>query len=281
MRDIEAKAITETVARLAQEANYRLGQDVIEALKRALGQEESPLGRQVLEELLENADIAAREAVPLCQDCGLVVVFMELGQEVHVVGGDLYQAVEEGVRQGYVKGYLRKSVVRQPVSARVNTQDNTPPIIYTEVVPGDRLKLAVFAKGGGGENMSRFAALVPAQGRQGVVDFVVETVELAGSNPCPPVIVGVGIGGTVDKAMYLAKKALLREVGCPSPDAEAAGLERELLERINALGIGPQGFGGRTTALAVHVETFPCHIASLPVAVNIQCHSARHKEAVL
>lgn len=281
MRDIEAKAITQTVARLAQEACYLLGQDVLDALQKAEKQEESPLGREVLGEILKNAEVAVKENIPLCQDTGLSVVFLELGQEAHIVGGDLYKAVEEGIRQGYDKGYLRKSVVRQPFSARVNTRDNTPPVIHTEVVPGDRLKITIAPKGAGSENMSRLAVLKPAQGRQGVIDFVVQAVEEAGSNPCPPIIVGVGIGGTVEKTAYLAKKALLREVGQPSPDPETAELERELLERVNATGIGPQGLGGRITALAVHVETFPSHIASLPVAVNTQCHSARHKEAVL
>jgi fumarate hydratase subunit alpha len=209
------------------------------------------------------------------------VVFVEIGQDAHITGGDLVQAINEGVRKGYAEGYLRKSAVKQPFSARVNTKDNTPAIIHTEVVPGDKLKITVAPKGGGSENMSRFTVLKPAQGRQGVVDFVVNAVDEAGSNPCPPTIVGVGIGGTAEKAMILAKRALLREVGKPSPDPEVAELEKELLQRINSTGVGPGGVGGRFTSLAVHVETFPAHIASLPVAVNIQCHSARHKEAVL
>jgi len=281
MREIKASDITATVSRLAQEANYFLGEDVVAALKRYRDVEESPVGRDILDQLLENARIAADECVPLCQDTGAAIVFLELGQDAHVVGGDLYQAVQEGVRQGYGEGYLRKSMVRQPFSARVNTKDNTPAIIHTTVVPGDRLKVIVAPKGGGSENMSRLNVLKPAQGRTGVVEYVVNAVVEAGSNPCPPVIVGVGVGGTAEIAMLNAKKALLREVGAPSPDPEVAELERELLEKINASGIGPQGFGGRTTALAVHVETFPAHIASLPVAVNLQCHSARHKEAVL
>ncbi len=281
MREISSKKVTETVARLFQEANFDLGEDVLDSLKRAKDKEESPLGRQVLEQILENAKIAKGERIPLCQDCGTAVVFLELGQDVHIVDGDLYAAVEEGVRQGYDQGYLRKSIVGQPFSARVNTKDNTPAIIHTDIVGGDNLRITVMPKGGGSENMSRLAVLKPAEGRQGVIDFVARAVEEAGSNPCPPVIVGVGVGGTADKAMILAKKALLRPVGEPNPDTEVAELEREILERVNGSGIGPQGFGGSITALGVHAEVFPSHIASLPVAVNLQCHSARHKEAVL
>lgn len=281
MKEIKAKDVTSTVARLCTEANFFLGDDVLAALRKAREEEESPVARQILNQILENAAIAAKDEMPLCQDCGLAIVFIELGQEVRISDGDLYQAVDEGVRQGYAEGYLRKSAVRQPFSARVNTKDNTPAIIHTEVVPGDQLKITVAPKGGGSENMSRFTVLKPAQGRQGVVDFVVSAVEEAGSNPCPPTIVGVGIGGSAEKAMILAKKALLRTVGEPSPDQEVAELEKELLQRINATGVGAGGVGGRITSLAVHVETFPAHIASLPVAVNLQCHSARHKEAVL
>ena len=281
MRDIHADRITETVARLCIESNYYLGTDVLEALRSYRQEEVSPVGRKVLDQILENAEIAQQEQMPLCQDCGLTVVFLELGQEVHVVGGSLNEAISEGVRQGYQDGYLRKSMVDRPFSARINTTDNTPPVIHTTVVPGDELKIVVAPKGGGSENMSQLAMLKPADGRQGVIDFVVESVRRAGANPCPPIIVGVGIGGSAEKTMWLAKHSLLREVGQPSPDPEVAGLEAEILERVNRIGIGPQGFGGLTTALAVHVETFPCHIASMPVAVNIQCHSARHKEAVL
>jgi fumarate hydratase subunit alpha len=281
MREIKAKEITDTVARLCKEANYYLGDDVLAALRKARADEESPVAQQVLDQIIENADIAANEQMPLCQDCGLAVVFVEQGQDAHVTGGDLYEAVNEGVRRGYSEGYLRKSAVRQPFSARVNTKDNTPAIIHVEVVAGDHLKITVAPKGGGSENMSRFTVLKPAQGRPAVVDFVVNAVDEAGGNPCPPLVVGVGIGGTAEKAMLLAKRSLLREVGKPSPDAEVAELEGELLRRINGTGIGAGGVGGRVTALAVHVETFPAHIASLPVAVNIQCHSARHKEAVL
>jgi len=281
MKEIKAKDVTATVARLCKEANFFLGEDVLAALKKAREEEESPVGRQILDQILENADIAAKEEMPLCQDCGLAIVFLEIGQDVHITGGDLYEAIDEGVRQGYSEGYLRKSAVDQPFSARVNTKDNTPSIIHSEIVPGDKLKIIVAPKGGGSENMSRFTVLKPAQGRQGVIDFVVSAVEEAGSNPCPPTIVGVGIGGSAEKAMILAKKALLRTVGEPSPDMEVAVLENELLRRINTTGVGPGGVGGRITSLAVHVETYPAHIASLPVAVNLQCHSARHKEADL
>ena len=281
MREIEASAITQAVARLCQQANFVLGEDVVAALKQAQQTEESPLGREVLGQLLQNARIAEQEHLPLCQDCGTAVVFLEIGQEAHIVDSDLYQAVEEGVRQGYSQGYLRKSIVSQPFSVRVNTGDNTPPSIHTEIVPGDRIKIIVMPKGSGAENMSRLAMLKPADGKQGVIDLVVKTVDEAGANPCPPLVVGLGIGGTAEKVMLLAKKALLRPVAEPSPDPEVAELEQEILKRINDLGIGPLGFGGRTTALAVHAEVMPTHIASLPVAVNLQCHSVRHQESVL
>ena len=281
MREIDAATITDTVARLCQEANFYLPEDVLDALKKARQKEVSPLGQEVIDQLVENASIADKEKMPLCQDCGYTVVMLEVGQDVHIKGGNLEEAVAEGVRQGYGKGYLRKSIARRPFSARVNTKDNTPPVIHTDIVPGDKLKIVVMPKGGGSENMSRLGMLSPSQGRQGIVDLVVNAVSQAGSNPCPPVIVGVGIGGTSEKAMFLAKKALLRKVGQPSDDAEVAELEKELLTRINDLGIGPQGLGGTVTALAVHIEVYPAHIASLPVGVNIQCNSARHKEAVL
>ncbi len=281
MREIHAQEVTATVARLCQEANLYLGEDVLAALRRARADEPSSVGRAVLDQILQNAQVARDEQMPLCQDTGLTVVFVELGQDAHVVGGDLGAAIAEGVRVGYELGYLRKSVVARPFSARTNTQDNTPPVIHYDVVPGDRLRITVVPKGGGSENMSALRTLVPADGRQGVIDFVVGCVDEAGANPCPPIIVGVGIGGTVEQTMCLAKRALLRPVGQASPDPEVAALEAELLVRINDLGIGPAGLGGRWTALAVHVETFPCHIASMPVAVNIQCHSARHKEATL
>jgi fumarate hydratase subunit alpha len=281
VKEIHTDRITESVARLCIESNFYLGEDVLAALRQYREAEVSPAGREVLDQILENADIARDEKMPLCQDCGLTVVFLELGQEVHVGGGDLNEAVAEGVRQGYEDGYLRKSMVNQPFSARVNTTDNTPPVIHITIVPGDELKITVAPKGGGSENMSQLGMLKPADGRQGVIDFVVESVRRAGANPCPPIIVGVGVGGSAEKAMWLAKHSLLREVGQPSPDPEIAEVEVELLDRVNRIGIGPQGFGGLTTAFAVHVETFPSHIASMPVAVNIQCHSARHKEAVL
>jgi len=280
-REIHVTDIVQTVARLCQEANFFLGEDVLRALRESSDKEESPLGKETLSQILENAAIAAKEGFPLCQDCGSTVILLKVGQEVHITGGELYAAIEEGVRLGYTQGYLRKSMVRHPFSARINTKDNTPAIIHTDIVPGEQLKIVVMPKGGGSENMSRLAILEPAQGRQGIVDFVIRAIEDAGSNPCPPVIVGVGIGGTAEKAMMLAKEALLRPIGEPNPEPEVAELEKDLLQQVNALGIGPEGFGGRITALAVHVEVFPCHIASLPVAVNLQCHSARHKEAVL
>ncbi|MBM3119433.1 MAG: fumarate hydratase [Chloroflexi bacterium] len=281
MRDIDCKQITETVSNLFQEACLHLPKDVLTALEQAREKEESPVAKDVLSQIIENTEISAREKIPLCQDTGAAVVILELGQEVHITGGDLETAINEGVRQGYEKGYLRKSMVRQPFSARVNTKDNTPAIIHTDIVPGDKLKISVIPKGGGSENCSRLTVMPPAKGRQGIIDFVVNLVDESGSNPCPPVIVGLGIGGTTDKTMTIAKKALLRKVGEPNPDPEVAELEREILKRVNNLGIGPMGYGGRTTALAVHAEAFPAHIASMPVAVNIQCWCARHKEAVL
>jgi fumarate hydratase subunit alpha len=281
MRKIEASAINQAVARLCQEANFVLEEDVLSALNQAQQTEKSPLGREVLSQLIDNAKIAKEERLPLCQDCGTAVVFLEIGQEAHIIGGDLYTAVEEGVRQGYTQGYLRKSIVTKPLSARINTKDNTPPVIHIEIVPGDRLKITVMPKGAGAENMSRLAMLKPSDGRQGVIDLVVRTVDEAGGNPCPPLIIGLGVGATGEKAMLLAKKALLRKVAEPNPDPEIAELETEVLARVNALGIGPLGFGGTTTALAVHAEVMPTHIASLPVAVNLQCHSTRHKETTL
>jgi len=281
MREIKAKEITKTVSTLCQQANFQLGEDVLTALKQALKTEESPLGREVLSQLIENAKIAKDERIALCQDCGTAVVFLEIGQDVHITGGDLYTAIEEGVRRGYDEGCLRKAMVKQPFSARINTRDNTPAVIHAEIVPGDRLKITVMPKGGGAENMSRLAMLLPNHGSQGIIEMVVRVVDEAGGNACPPLIIGVGVGGTADKAMLLAKKALLRTVAEPSPDPEVARLEKDILARVNELGIGPMGFGGSTTALAVHAEVMPTHIVSLPVAVNLQCHSARHKEAVL
>jgi fumarate hydratase subunit alpha len=251
------------------------------ALKKAKDNEESPVAKEVLAQIIKNADIAGKEQIALCQDCGTAVVFLELGQEAHIVDGDLVAAVNEGVRQAYKSGFLRKSIVKQPFSARVNTGDNTPAIIYTDVVPGDRLRIIVMPKGGGAENMSRLVMLTPAAGRQGIIDNLIKAVDEAGSNPCPPVIIGVGIGGTAEKTMMLAKKALLRKIGEHNPDAEVAELEKELLQKVNGLGIGPMGYGGRTTALAVNVEVFPSHLASMPLAINFSCHSSRHKETVI
>lgn len=281
MREIHCKQISETVARLCIAACYELPEDVLRALHKALEVEASAAGKEVLRQILENADIARQGEFPLCQDTGYTVVFLELGQDVHVVGGDLYECITEGVRRGYREGYLRGSIVDHPYSRRTNTGDNTPPIIHTRIVPGDRLKITVLPKGGGSENMSCLKMMSPATEQQGIIDFVVGVVDESGANPCPPIIVGVGIGGTADHVMLLAKEALLREVGQPSDNPEDAALESEILERINRLGIGPQGLGGNVTALAVHVNSHPSHLASLPVAVNIQCHSARHREAVL
>jgi len=281
MREIDVKEITKTVSQLFQEACYYLPEDVLNALKQARQTEESPIGCNVLDKIIENVDISAKEQIPICGDTGVAVVFLEIGQDIHIAGGDIYCAINEGVRQGYAEGYLRKSMVSQPFSARTNTGDNTPAVIHTTIVPGDKLKIIALPKGAGSENMARLAMLSPAMGRQGVIDFVVNAVDKAGSNPCPPHIVGVGIGGTMEKTIILAKRALLRRVGEPNPDAEVAELETEILERVNRLGIGPAGYGGRATALAVHVEVFPSHIASLPVAVNIQCWCARQKVAIL
>jgi fumarate hydratase subunit alpha len=281
VREIRASDITNTVARLFEHSCHYLPDDVVAALKAAREKEKSPVGRDVLDRILENANIAGKEQIPLCQDTGAAVVILELGQEVHITGGDLYAAINEGVRQGYDKGYLRKSMANGPCFARVNTKDNTPAMTHTDIVTGDRLKISVLPKGGGSENCSRLTVLSPSQGRQAVIDFVVNLVSQVGSNPCPPVIIGVGIGGTTDTTMFIAKKALLRTVGEPSPDPEVAALENEILEKVNNLGIGAMGYGGTVTALAVHVETFPCHIASMPVAVNMQCWCDRHEEAVL
>jgi fumarate hydratase subunit alpha len=281
MRLINAPDITKAVADLFKQANYGLGKDVLSALKKARREEESPAGRRALDAILENARIAAADKIPLCQDCGTAVVFLEIGQDVLVGKGDPYNAVNEGVRRAYNEGYLRKSMVDRPFTKRKNTGDNTPAVIHTDIVPGNKLKISVLPKGGGAENMARLGMLLPAAGKKGAVDFVVKAVEEAWSNPCPPVIVGVGIGGTAEKAMLMAKHALLRRVGEPSPDKETAALEREILKKVNDLGIGPLGYGGRVTALAVHVESFPAHITALPVAVNLQCHSARHREIIL
>lgn len=281
MREISCEAIRSAVAELCIEANRNLPADVYAALEKMKGEEESELCREILGDLLENADIARREGIPICQDTGLAVFFAELGQEVHVTGGDYRKAFDEGVALGYTEGYLRKSSLDSPFLRRVNRGDNTPAIVYTDIVPGDRLKITVCPKGGGSENMSALGMLTPAQGRDGVKRFIADTVKKAGANPCPPIIVGCAVGGTAEQCMLLAKKSLLRTVGEPNPDPEVAELEQELLEEINALGIGTQGFGGTKTALAVHMLTHPVHLASLSVAVNLQCHAARHKTVIL
>ncbi len=279
MREVDVGIITEKVKSLCMEANFDLGQDVLDAFKGAKAKEESPTAIEILGQLEENASIAREERVGICQDTGIAVVFVELGQEVHLVGGDLNGAIFEGVRQGYQEGYLRKSICHP--FTRANTGDNTPAVIHVEVVPGDKVKLIVAPKGGGSENMSRVTMLTPAAGKKGMIGYVVQRVKESGSNPCPPTIVGIGIGGTFEEAALLAKKGLLRPIGSENPDPELASLEGEILDRINGLGIGPQGLGGTTTSLAVHVNMMPCHIASLPLAVNIQCHAHRHKEAVI
>ncbi|MBT9167765.1 MAG: L(+)-tartrate dehydratase subunit alpha [Syntrophomonadaceae bacterium] len=280
MREVDVAVIEATVAELSMEANYNLGADVYQAFKVAFTAESSPVGKSVLAQLIENAEIAREEQVPLCQDTGYTVIFVELGQDVRLVGGDLYLAINEGVRKGYSDGYLRKSIVSDPLR-RLNTMDNTPAVIHLELVPGDRVKLTIAPKGGGSENMSAIKMLNPADSAKGVVDFVVEAVSKAGSNPCPPVVIGIGIGGTFEKVAYLAKKALLREIGSVNVDPFYAELEREILTKVNKLGIGPQGYGGSTTALAAFIETYPAHIASLPAAVNLNCHAARHKARVI
>ena len=281
MRDIDVTDIADTVARLAQEANYYLPEDVLDALKKARRDEEAPRAQKVLDMILRNSEIAEEKQIALCQDTGTTVLFLELGQDVHLVGGDLYEALADGVRRGYKDGFLRNSIVKQPFSARINTGDNTPPIVHTDIVPGESLKVTILPKGGGCENMSRLSVMRPGDGKKGIIDFTLRTIEESGGNPCPPLIVGVGVGGTAEHVMHMAKKSLLRKVGEHHPDPEVAELEEELLERVNASGIGPQAWGGRSTALAVNVETHPTHITSLPVGVNLQCHSARLKVAVL
>jgi fumarate hydratase subunit alpha len=279
MRTIDVNDITTAVRRLCMDACTLLDNDVIQTLEKFQRTEESPIGRQILERIIENAAIAKTEKIPLCQDTGMAVVFLEIGQDVHLTGGDLMEAIHEGVRQGYRDGHLRKSVLN-PIT-RVNTGDNTPAVIHAEIVPGAKLKITMAPKGFGSENMSRVMMFPPSAGMDGVKNFIVQRVEESGGNPCPPIVVGVGLGGTFEKAALLAKKALLRPLGTSNADPVLQTLEDELLERINNLGIGPMGLGGRTTALAVHVNTYPTHIASIPCAVNIQCHSCRHKEVEL
>lgn len=279
MREINADILTDTIAKLAVEANCLLPGDVKRRIEGARANEPWPTACGILDKIIENYGIAERDFVPICQDTGVCCVFLKIGQDVHITG-DLRKAVDEGVRRGYSEGYLRKSVVEDPLR-RVNTGDNTPAMLYTEIVPGDKIELTVAPKGFGSENMSRLAMLKPSDGIEGVKAFILKTVEEAGPNPCPPIVVGVGIGGTFDKAAYLAKKALMRPVDERNADEFYAALEEEMLDKINALGVGPQGFGGRTTALACNIEWYPTHIAGLPVAVNINCHVTRHKTAVL
>jgi fumarate hydratase subunit alpha len=274
MREIPVETVTEAVRDLCIEANTRLPEDHLRALRRALDEEESPLGREVIEKLLENAEVAREDCVAFCQDTGYAVFFVELGSEVRFAGGEIGDAINEGVRRGYEEGYLRKSIVRSPIE-RTNTGDNTPAIIYYDLVPGDGLKITMLVKGAGCDNMSALRMLTPAEGAPAMKEFVVETIERAGPNASPPVTVGVGIGGPFEKAAQLAKKALTRPSGEPNPDPELAELERDLLAAINDTGVGPAGYGGRVTALAVHVESYPTHIAAFPVAVNIDCHSHR------
>ena len=278
-REVDVKWITEKVRDLCIAANTDLEEDVLQAFDRAMAREESPLAVEILKELKENARIAKEEKVPLCQDTGFGVIFIELGQEVHLIGGDLKEAIFDGVRQGYRDGYLRKSICHP--FTRANTGDNTPAILYTEIVPGEKVKITVAPKGGGSENMSRVTMLAPSEGIEGIKRYVIQRVKESGSNPCPPTIVGVGVGGTFEQAALLAKKSLLRPLGSGNPDPELERLEGEIMTEINKLGIGPQGLGGRTTSLAVHILMMPCHIASLPLGVNVQCHAQRHKEVVI
>ncbi len=279
MREITAQAVTDAVSRLCISANRKLPEDMKNCIRNCAASEDWLQAKEILGRIVENFEIAAENQVPICQDTGMACVFLKVGQEVHITG-NLEEAVNEGVRRGYREGYLRKSVVRDPLD-RVNTGDNTPAVIHYEIVPGDKLEITVAPKGFGSENMSAIKMLKPSDGVAGVVDFVVQTVREAGPNPCPPIVVGVGIGGTFEKAAYLAKKALLRNVDSSNENPYYAALEQELLDKINALGIGPQGFGGATTALGVNIETYPTHIAGLPVAVNINCHVTRHESEVL
>lgn len=279
MKTIEFNEIVAAVAKLCIDANMFLNEDVTKAFESAAQTEESEVAKDIILKLIQNAEIARRDEVAMCQDTGVAVCFLEVGQEVAIVGGDLNMAIAEGVRKGYLEGYLRKSMCHP--FTRKNTGDNTPAVIHTSIVPGDKLKITVAPKGGGSENMSRLKMLTPSQGKEGIVDFVVEAVKEAGPNPCPPIVVGVGIGGNFERSAFLAKKALLRPLDDQHSDPELKEMEEELLAKINKLDIGPQGFGGLTTALAVKIELEPCHIASLPVAVNINCHAARHAEIVL
>ncbi|KYZ76739.1 fumarate hydratase [Anaerosporomusa subterranea] len=281
MRTVQAQVITEAVAKLCIDANYYLSEDIFNALTQSKEKEESSLGREILGQLVDNACIARQEAMPICQDTGMAVVFMEIGQDVHIEGGDLKAAVDAGVAKGYKDGYLRKSVVNDPMFVRKNTNDNTPAILHIDIVPGDKIHITIAPKGFGSENMSAVKMLTPSAGVAGLKKFVTDTVSAAGSNPCPPIVVGVGIGGTFEKAAYLAKKALLRPINKRNTDPVYAKLEEELLELVNKTGVGPQGLGGITTALGVNVEYFPTHIAGMPAAININCHATRHAEVTI
>ena len=280
MKEINVSKITEVVKNMCIDANYYLTHDVKEKIESAYKQEKWPMAKEILEKILTNIDIAKKEEMPICQDTGMACVFIEIGQDVHIIGGNLKDAINEGIRQGYNEGFLRKSVVNDPLD-RINTMDNTPAIIYYDIVEGDKLKIKVAPKGFGSENMSQLKMLKPADGLEGIKDFVLKVVKEAGPNPCPPIVVGIGIGGTFDKAANLAKKALVRPLNEKNNNEFYANLEKELLKEVNELGIGPQGFGGKTTALAVNIETYPTHIAGLPVAVNINCHVTRHAEIEL
>ena len=280
MREINVSQLTDVIEHLCIEANNHLPEDVKCAIKNCHACEDGALAKDILGKIIENFEIADDENVPICQDTGMACVFLEIGQDVHFVGGDLREAVDEGVRRGYDKGYLRKSVVADPIR-RGNTGDNTPAVLYTEIVPGDKVKVTVGPKGFGSENMSAIRMFKPSAGLEGIKDFILETVENAGPNPCPPIVVGVGIGGTFDKAALLAKKALMRPIDTENPDPYYSDLEKEMLEKINNLGIGPQGFGGKTTAIGLNIETMPTHIAGMPCAVNINCHVTRHKSEVI
>ena len=280
IREVSAALITDTIERMCIEANEYLPGDVKQALTRFYDEEDGAVAKTVLKNIIDNYEIAAAEQVPICQDTGMACVFIELGQDVHISGGDLYEAINEGVRRGYTNGYLRKSVVRDPID-RVNTGDNTPAAITVDIVPGDKVKITVAPKGFGSENMSAIRMFAPSAGLDGVKQFILETAEKAGPNPCPPMVLGIGIGGTFDKCAQLAKRALLRPLDSENPDPFYADLEKEMLDKINELGIGPQGFGGRTTAIGVNIEVMPTHIAGLPCAVNMSCHVTRHKTEVL
>ena len=281
IRKINASVVAQAVRQLFIDCNYYIGEDITRALENARVKEESPVGKTVLSQLLENNEIAAKEQIPICQDTGMSVLFVEYGDKAVIEGGSFEDAVQEGVRQAYEQGYLRKSVVSDPVFDRVNTKDNTPAVIHTKIVPGNTISILAGGKGFGSENMSAIKMLTPSYGVQGIKDFVLETVRNAGPNPCPPIVVGVGIGGTFEKAALLAKKATLRSIDTKHPDARYAQLEDELLERINQMGFGPAGLGGTQTALGVNIEMFPTHIAGMPVAVNICCHAARHRSTVI